>query len=158
VLSAKKTVDLFRKYGVLNKAEVDSRAHITVEKYVKQKMIEAETMVSMGRTLILPAALEHQRRIAAALEATEDTGIKDGRLRKQVQAFVALVGEFADAVTGVEKVAAQHAADPLTHARHIKTKVRPAMAEVRRIADLLEQEVAADLWPMPTYRDLLFLR
>jgi len=158
VLSAKKTVELFRKYGVLNKAEVDSRAHIAVEKYVKQKMIEAETMVAMARTMILPAALEHQRRIAAALEATEESGLKDPRLRKQVQTFVGLVGEFAEAVAAVERVAGQHLEDPLAHAKHIKAKVRPAMAEVRRIADLLEQEVAADLWPMPTYRELLFLR
>jgi glutamine synthetase len=158
VLGAKKTADLFKRYGVLNKAEVDSRAHITVEKYVKQKMIEAETMVSMARTMILPAALEHQRRIAAALEATEEAGVKDPRLKKQVQAFVTLVGEFAASVVEVDRTAAHDAADPMVHARHIKAKLRPAMAEVRRLADLLEQEIASDLWPMPTYRELLFLR
>ena len=67
VLKARKNVDLFRKYGVLGKAEYESRIHIGVEKYIKQLAIEAETMVSMARGLILPAALEHQRRMAEAV-------------------------------------------------------------------------------------------
>ncbi len=158
VLGAKKTVDLFKKYGVLNKAEVDSRLAITVEKYVKQKTIEAETMVQMSRQLILPAALEYQRRTAEALGATEASGVKDARLRKSLQEYVGTVGSFAAAVDALEKVSAHHDEDPMTHARHIKTKVRPAMAEVRRIADALEQVIADELWPMPTYRDLLFLK
>ena len=67
VLRARKNGDLFRKYGVLNKAEYGSRIHIAVEKYVKQITIEAETMVSMAQGQILPAAIEHQRRLAEAV-------------------------------------------------------------------------------------------
>jgi glutamine synthetase len=158
VLNAKKTTELFRKYGVLNKAEVESRAHIAVEKYNKQKSIEAETMVQMARQLILPAALEHQRRTASALAETEASGLKDARLRKALQEYVALVGQFATAVDALERTAAEHHEVPMAHARHIKAKVRPAMAEVRRLADLLEQVVAAELGPLPTYRDLLFIQ
>src|SRR5437868_13139188 len=133
VLGAKKTVELFKKYGVLNKAEVESRLHITVEKYVKQKTIEAETMVQMARQLILPAALAHQTRSAQALESTEAAGVKDARLKKLLQDYVGTVGEFADAVDALEKAGSSHDDDPMTQARHIKTKVRPAMAEVRRL-------------------------
>jgi len=158
VLSSRKTTDLFRKYGVLNKAEVDSRAHITVEKYVKQKAIEAETMVQMARQLIVPAALEYQRRVASSLEATEAAGVKDTRLRKSLADYVASTGAFAGAVDTLEKLAAVHHDDPMAEARHIKTKVRPAMAEVRRLADALEQVIASELWPLPTYRELLFLK
>jgi glutamine synthetase len=158
VLGSKKTADLFKKYGVLNKAEVDSRLHITVEKYVKQKTIEAEMMVQMGRQLILPAALEHQRRLAETLEATEDTGVKDARLKKSLAEYVGLVGDFAGSLDAVEKINAEHDADPMKHARHIKTRLRPAMAEIRKYADALEQVIAAELWPLPTYRDLLFLK
>ena len=158
VLASQKTVDLFKKYGVLNKAEVDSRLHITVEKYVKQKTIEAETMVQMARQLILPAALEHQHRVAGALGATEGAGLKDARLKKDLQGYVALVGAFAAAVNALEQAGAAHDDDPMQHARHIKAKLRPAMSEVRRLADALEQVIAAELWPLPTYRDLLFLK
>jgi len=158
VQGAKKTVDIFKKYGVLNKAEVDSRLHITVEKYVKQMMIEAETMVQMSRQLILPAALEHQRRTAETLEATEEAGVKDTRLKKLLTEYVATVGEFAGSVDALEKAAGAHDDDPMKHARHIKAKVVPAMAEARALADALEQVIAGDLWPMPTYRELLFLK
>jgi glutamine synthetase len=158
VLAAKKTADLFKKYGVLNKAEVDSRAHVTVEKYVKQKTIEAETMVQMARQLILPAALEQQRRSAATLGTTEAAGVKDARLRTALQEYVTMVGAFAAAVDTLDTIAAEHDEDPMTHARYIKTKVRPAMAEVRLLADQLEQLIARELWPLPTYRDLLFLK
>ena len=75
-LKAKKNIDLFRKYGVLNKAEFDSRLHIGYEKYVKQLTIEAETMITLGRTMILPAALAHQTRVADTVANTESAGVK----------------------------------------------------------------------------------
>ena len=70
VLTQKKNVELFRKYGVLSKVELESRAHIAVEKFVKQLAIEADTMVAMGRTMILPAAVRHQKLLADAVTAT----------------------------------------------------------------------------------------
>ena len=90
VLRARKNGDLFRKYGVLNKAEYESRIHIAVEKYVKQLTIEAETMVSMAKGQILPAAIEHQRRLAEAVAATKAAGVDPGRHpAKALKEFVA---------------------------------------------------------------------
>src|SRR5438045_2599298 len=68
VLRARKNGELFRKYGVLTKSEYDSRIHIAIEKYVKQLGIEAETMVTIAKSQILPAALGHQTRVAGAVE------------------------------------------------------------------------------------------
>jgi glutamine synthetase len=158
VLAAKKTADLFRKYGVLNKAEVDSRYHITVEKWVKQLGIEAETMAVMARTLILPAALEHQRRTAAALASTAEAGIEDKAGKAELQGLVNLIGELRTAIERLEVESEESHEAPLAHARHIKAKLIPAMQEVRRCGDLLQLDVAADLWPMPVYRELLFLK
>ncbi|HEV2290705.1 MAG TPA: glutamine synthetase III [Gemmatimonadales bacterium] len=157
-LSARKNVDLFRKYGVLSKSEVDSRAHIAVEKYVKQLGIEAETMITMARTQILPAALTYQERMARALSAIEGAGVKSADQAAQLREYVALVGRFRDAVVALEQVAAHHDDDPNTHAVHMQKKVRPAMAKVREHADQLETQVAAEVWPLPTYRELLFLK
>ena len=81
VLRARKNGDLFRKYGVLNKAEYGSRIHIAVEKYVKQIAIEAETMVSMAKGQILPAAIEHQRRLAEVVSTTKAAGVDPGQTR-----------------------------------------------------------------------------
>jgi glutamine synthetase len=158
VLNSRKTADLFKKYGVLNKAEVDSRYHISVEKWVKQLGIEADTMGVMARTLILPAALEHQRRTAEALAATTGAGVEDKAGKAELTALVKLITEFRVAIDELEAEAAVQHEDPMAHARHIKAKVRPAMAEVRRLGDLLQLDVAADLWPMPVYRELLFLK
>jgi glutamine synthetase len=158
VLKAKKTVDLFKKYGVLTKAEVESRYHIAVEKYVKQLSIEAEMMITMTRTMFLPAALRHQTLLAGAVTATEGAGVDCDDSVKALEAFTGLVSDARSALGVVENAAAHHDDDPLAHATQIRNKVRPAMVKLREAVDMLETNVAADLWPVPTYRELLFLK
>ncbi len=158
VLKAKKTVELFKKYGVLTRAEVESRYHIAVEKWVKQLTIEAETMVAMARTMILPAALRHQTELAEAVTTTEGAGVDCDDTVKALEHFTGLVSDARAAVVALEAAAAHTDEDPMKHAQQIKAKVRPAMAVLRTAVDTLENHVAADLWPMPTYRELLFLK
>jgi glutamine synthetase len=158
VLKAKKTVELFKKYGVLNKAEVESRYHISVEKWVKQLTIEAEMMVSIARTQILPAALKQQTMIAEAVCATEAAGVDCDDTVKALEHFTGMVGDLRTALSALETAVAHEDADPIKHAQQIKTKVRPAMADLRTAVDALETHVDAKLWPLPTYRELLFLK
>jgi glutamine synthetase len=158
VLKARKNGDLFRKYGVLGKAEYESRIHIAVEKYVKQLAIEAETMVSMARGLILPAALEHQRRMAEAVAATKSAGVDAGETATALREFVDLVNEFRRRTTEVERLANHHDAEPMKHAAQMTRELKPAMARLRETGDSIESLVAAQVWPMPNYRDLLFLK
>ncbi|HEU5042444.1 MAG TPA: glutamine synthetase III, partial [Gemmatimonadales bacterium] len=158
VLRAKKNSDIFRKYGVLSKAEYDSRIHIAIEKFVKQVTIEAETMVSIARGLILPAALEHQRRTAEAVSATKAAGIDAGETLRALRGFVDMVDEFRRRIADVERLAGHHVEDPSKHATHLARELKPAMARLRESGDAMESQVAADLWPLPTYRDLLFLK
>jgi glutamine synthetase len=158
VLRDKKNAELFKKYGVLSKAELDSRTHIAIEKYIKQLAIEAETMVSIARSQILPAALQHQQRMAEAAAATKAAGVECGDTVAALRVFVELVTKLRTATVGVEKAAAHHDADPIKHAGQISSVLKPAMAELRAVVDTLETLVAADLWPLPTYRDLLFLK
>jgi glutamine synthetase len=157
-LSARKNYDLFKKYGVLTRAEFDSRTHIAVEKYVKQVTIEAETMVAMARTMILPAALAHQTLVAEAVASTEAAGVEDADSRGSLLGFVGLVARLRKLTAALDRVAGVHAEEPSKHAQHIKTKVIPAMQELRTVADELQLHVADEFWPMPTYRELLFLK
>jgi glutamine synthetase len=157
-LKARKNSDLFKKYGVLNKAEFDSRIHIAYEKYVKELGIEAETMISIARTQILPAALQHQARIANAVASTEAAGVKAKDTYTALGEFVNLVSRFQESIAALEKAAGHHDDDPVKHATWIRDKVKPAMAQLRSYGDSLEAQVSADLWPMPTYRELLFLK
>ncbi|HEX2217883.1 MAG TPA: hypothetical protein VHG35_03715, partial [Gemmatimonadales bacterium] len=158
VLRARKNVDLFRKYGVLSPAEYESRVHIGIEKYLKQLTIEAETMVSMARGQILPAALEHQRRIAEAISATKAAGLSPGETVNALRDFVQLVDQFRERTAEVERLCAHHEPDPTRHAEQISRQLKPAMARLREAGDAIESQVAADLWPFPTYRNLLFLK
>ncbi len=158
VLKAKKTIELFKKYGVLTKAEVESRYHIAVEKYVKQLEIEAEMMVVIARTMVLPAALRHQALLATAITTTESAGVDCDDTVKSLESFSQMVTTMRSALVAVEESAAHTEADPLRHATHFRSKVRPAMATLRTAVDELETHVAADLWPMPTYRELMFLK
>jgi glutamine synthetase len=158
VLKARKNLDLFRKYGVLGKSEYESRIHIAIEKYVKQLAIEAETMVSMARGQILPAALEHQRRMAEAVAATKAAGIEPGETLGALREFIGLVDQFRQRTAEVERLAAHHEHDTTRHAAQISRDLKPAMARLRETGDTIQSHVAADLWPLPTYRDLLFLK
>jgi len=158
VLRDKKNMELFRKYGVLTQAELDSRTHIAVEKYVKQLGIEAETMVSMARNQVLPAALQHQQRLAGAIAATNAAGVDCADSTDALRSFVDLVARLRTATGAVERAAAHHEGDPMQHAGQISRELKPAMVQLREVVDTLETLIAADLWPLPTYRDLLFLK
>ncbi|MBA2293149.1 MAG: glutamine synthetase III [Gemmatimonadales bacterium] len=158
VLKSKKTVELFKKYGVLTKSEVDSRHHIAVEKYVKQLVIEAETMVSIARTQILPAALRHQKLLAETITATEGAGVDCDDTVAELERIARMVGEVREGIDALEKASAFDGDDLMKHALHIRSDVRPAMARLRTSVDALEPRVAADLWPLPTYREMLFLK
>jgi glutamine synthetase len=158
VLKAKKNADLFRKYGVLSKAEVDSRTHVAVEKYIKQLGIEAETMISIARTQILPAALRYEGQMASAVAAIQGAGAGTPGQVTALKEFVGLVNELREAIGELERAAARHEEEPLRHAQQIKREVKPAMSRLRAAVDALETHVSADLWPLPTYRELLFLK
>ncbi|HEX3274720.1 MAG TPA: hypothetical protein VHR43_07690, partial [Gemmatimonadales bacterium] len=158
VLGARKNSDLFRKYGVLNRSEYESRIHIAIEKYVKQLGIEAETMVTMAKSQILPAALEHQRRVAESVAATKAAGVDPGDSTQALREFVDLVTQFRSRTAEVERLAGHQEADPAKHAAQIARELKPAMQRLRETGDALEAVVAADLWPMPNYRTLLFLK
>jgi len=115
-------------------------------------------MVAMARTMILPAALAHQSLMAEAVASTEAAGVEDADSRAALKAFVGLVARLRKATAALEKAAAAHADSPMKHARQIKEKVIPGMQELRAVADELQLNVADEFWPMPTYRDLLFLK
>jgi glutamine synthetase len=115
-------------------------------------------MIMMTRTMILPAAMRHQTMMATAVTATENAGVDCDDSVAALEAFIALVRNARQSLAAVEQSATHQSDDPLKHAAHFRTTVRPAMEELRRTVDELETYVTADLWPMPTYRELLTLQ
>ncbi len=158
VLKTKKVADLFSKYKVLSRTEVESRATIFVEKYIKQVTIEADTMLTMARTMYIPAALQHQTRMAQAVASAEAAGVDADKQRNALEAFVGQVTLTTNAINALAEALDHHESDYFKHAKQVRTDVRGAMAALRAAVDALEVTVSDDLWPVPTYGDLLFIK
>ncbi|MHB2020551.1 MAG: glutamine synthetase III family protein [Candidatus Xenobia bacterium] len=158
VLGTDKNSALFEKYKVLTREELNSRIHIFLEKYVKEVQIEAEAMVLMARQLILPAALEHQTLLANAVNSASTAGVKADKEKDLLVGFVDLVSRFADTLEALDKAATHVGHDPLEHAKYLHSKVLPKMSELRALGDELETRVASHFWPLPSYREMLFIK
>ncbi len=157
-LDTEKARALFEKYGVLDRAELASRVNAFIEKYITQCGIEAGQMASIARTMILPAALEHQRRLAETVAATQGAGVDAEPTRASLEDFVELTNRFRDRLEALEATSDLAHSAPMDHARHIKASVQPIMDELRQAGDELERQISDDLWPLPTYRELLTIR
>ncbi len=157
-LKSKKATDLFAKYAVFSSRELKARYEILVEQYIKVMRIEARTLSTMVRTQILPAAIRSQAELADAVTGAQAAGVEcpdsDAALREHVQR----VAELRHSITAVDKAEAKHIEDAEKHMRQIRDEVFPAMQKCRAVCDDLERNMPDDLWPLPTYAEMLLLR
>src|SRR5262249_1727596 len=159
VIIGRESVNLFTKYKVYSERELQSRYAIFAEKYVKEVDIEARVMVHMGRTMILPAALRYQAEVAAAVNATKAAGVDNSAQLEHLRDLTGTISHFQAAVAALEKANGNHhGGEPFAHARHMRDSVIPKMVDLRAYGDKLETLVADDLWPLPTYREMLFIK
>jgi glutamine synthetase len=154
-----KNVEVFEKYDVLSKREVESRFDVYMEQYIKTLNIEAETTASIARTSILPTALTYQGRIAESVTAVTAAGCESKGGREVLAEVCELASEFKSAIDDLAR-ANDHGtpATRLEHALYMRDQVLPAMNGVRASADRLEKILPDDLWPLPTYREMLFIK
>ena len=154
-LVSAKSEALFVKYGVLSAAEVHSRFEVRAEQYVTRVNTEGETTLSMGRTLVLPAAVRYLGDIAAA----QASGAGAAGLGTTAEAVGGLVDELVEALDALAAEIAHESDDDMhDHMTHTRKCVVPAMDAVRSAADGLEGVVPDDQWPLPSYRDMIFVR
>ncbi|HZN68718.1 MAG TPA: glutamine synthetase III [Tepidisphaeraceae bacterium] len=159
VLQKREVVDLLTKYKVYSEKELNSRFNILSEAYVKTVTIEASMMTMMARQMILPAALRYQAEVARAVNATKAAGMDNTAQVETLKALTGTIGDFQRASAALEKALGHHAeGTPFDHAKAMKEGVLPAMVELRRLGDKIETMVADDLWPLPTYREMLFVK
>ena len=143
------TTTLFSNYGVLSERELHSRYEVFLEQYVTKLNIEAETAASIARTMLLPAASRH---LALLLDA---------QLSDLAAETSDLIHEFTGAIRALEAANLaenQPHDDVFEHATYMRDVVIPAMAAVRATADKLERIVSDDLWPLPKYSEILFIK
>ena len=157
-LKSRKAMQLFAKYRVLNNRELRARVDVLFEKYNTLHQIEARTLLSMLRTLVLPAALRAQTELAEAVTATHAAGMDCPETEKDLKTLIDLIRELRTAMTDVEQAHARHPRDAEKHARHVRDRLTHAIEQARAASDALEQVVPDDLWPLPTYAEMLFER
>jgi glutamine synthetase len=146
-LVEKQTIQTMEYYNVLTERELESRFEVFVEQYSTNANIEAETAASIARTMLLPAAVRHLNELKAA----DHSGL--------VAESEGLVDEFYEAILALEKANIDHPAEEgLELAKYMRDTVIPAMEAVRAVADRLERIVADDLWPLPKYSEMLFIK
>ena len=158
-MTSRKNVGLFSSLNVLSADEVHARAEIFIEQYFTHLNIEGETSASMAQTMIIPAVVRYLNELIAVVERSKALGLSSAGAEKTLKA----VSDGLDAlVTATDALVAQNAElggdEALSKAKHVHTNVIPAMASVRAAVDTLEKLVADDYWPLPSYRDMLFVR
>jgi glutamine synthetase len=157
MLAEKEVVELFSKYGVLSARELESRLETYTEQYCKSVSVEAKLMLEIGRTMIFPAAVRYQNELASTCANLKlvgyefDTDTLD-KITDRIKSLQNSLNELA-------ALLAEHGnGDLQAEAEHYCKSFVPAMAKVRTFADELEGMVADDLWPLPTYQEMLFIK
>jgi glutamine synthetase len=148
---------LFEKYGVLSKREFEARMEIALERYAKDINTEARLVHDIAQSIILPVAYRYQGELASTAAAMKQAG-RDPDL-SSLDRVTGLVSQLEKTTAHLEETL-DHKSDggTLAHAKYFRDKVVPAMVEIRTVVDPLEAVVADDLWPLPTYQEMLFIR
>ena len=153
-------INVFERQNVLSKAELQARTEILLEAYSMQINIEALTMSNMVKRQILPACVEYSSRLAGAVESISSAGISAGTQKAMLEKLCGLISSLDENVKKLEKDidSAGEIADVSEQAEYYREVVIEAMSKVRQVADELEAIVDAELWPLPTYAEMLFLK
>ena len=159
VILRKDAVELFSKYKVYSERELNSRYNILCEGYVKTVNVEARLTALMANTMVIPAALRYQGEVAMSVNATKAAGIDNGAQMDLLRTLTTAISTLQKASADLEHALGHHAdGDAYAHAKHMRDAVIPAMNAARAAGDRLEGLVSDEHWPLPTYREMLFIK
>jgi len=163
---SKKTISLFQRHKVMNKTELHARYEIKLEKYMKKIQIEARVLGDLALNHITPTALHYQNRLIEnakglkeVLDSKSFVKLSRGQLNsiKEISDHIASIKEGVELMVESRKVA-NTISDPYKKAMAYKNQVVPYFDTIRKHVDKLEMLVDDELWPLPKYRELLFLK
>ena len=158
-LASEKSVSIFERLGVMNKAELEARAEVMLENYAKKINIEALTMIEMANEEIIPAVMSYQADLAKGAAEIKALGIEPSVQISLLKTISDKLAELKAATVALEeKVEGAHAlADDIpSWSKYYHDEVFGSFDAVRKPADELEKELPKDAWPFPTYEQLLF--
>jgi glutamine synthetase len=152
-------VKAFERFSVLNGRELRARYDVALEQYNKTINVEAQLMVLMGNRYILPAAYEYQGSLAQSVAAVKAAGAIAKETRRALDHVCRLTDEFKTRVDHLQELLDhEHDGDAEKHAKFFRDKILPAMTALRETGDSLECVTPHDVWPLPTYREMLFVK
>jgi len=156
-LKDKSIKDLFESTGVLSETELASRFEVHAEKYVLSIEVEAKLVQSMAKTTIYPAASRYLADLALTAASATEMGVDFDNstaknVAKNINGMMKAVGKLEKAMAKEE-----HGSEE-KHMQFCANDIRSLMDEVRGYADALEAEIADDMWPLPTYQEMLFIK
>lgn len=157
-LTTDKAVRLFEKFRIFTKVELESREEIIYETYAKTINIEALTMIDMAGKQIIPAVVKYTKMLADTANAVKEAGADASMQVELLKAVSEKLAAMQAALTELKKVEAQASAmdDVKAQAFFYKDTVKAVMEKLRTPADELEMIVDKDIWPIPTYGELMF--
>ena len=157
-ITTDKAVELFERFSVFTKAELESRAEIQYEAYAKAINIEARTMIDMASKQFLPAFIKYTKTLADTVNAVKAAGVDASVQTETLKEVSVLMAETKAALDTLVKTTAEAAAkeEGEVQATYYHTEVVPAMDALRAPVDKLEMIVDKEAWPMPSYGDLIF--
>lgn len=158
-LTSKKNVELFKKYKVLNEREIHSRQEIWAEQYVTTLNIEVDTTEAIAKTMIYPAAIRYINDLTKAVKETKALGLKNHGSEKMLKTVNSTLNELSDALDNLKKTQGKlKGGTILEQCKEYREHIVPAMTKIRDAVDFLERYTADDFWPLPIYREMLFVK
>ena len=156
----KENVDVMKRHGVLSKHELHARTEILLENYSKTLNIEANVTLNIGKRQILPACIAYSSELAGAVNGMTAAGMTPAVQKRELEKTNSLIEDLSSAIEALEKAVgkAKQIDKSLDKAKCFRDDVVPAMSEVRKAADTLEMMVDAELWPLPSYAEMMFLK
>ena len=159
-LVTEKAVKLFEKHNVFSKTELMSRRDVLFDSYAKTLNIEAKTMISMAGSQFIPAVVKYTKILADSINSVKEA-VPEADISVQKELLIKTSGLLSEAQSALQKLRdlikeAEGIADGEKKARFFYEKVKPAMEALRTPIDTLELIVDRELWPVPTYGELLF--
>jgi glutamine synthetase len=157
-LVTKESVKLLDRFKILNERETHARYEIFLENYNKTVNIEGQLMVLMANRYILPAALEYQKQVGQSVAAVKAGGAKSVQGKKLLSTYTKLVDKFKAQTDALAGALDHNGGSAEKHAKYMRDKIVPAMANLREVGDQIEELTPHEIWPLPTYREMLFVK
>ena len=155
----KKRMNLLTKYGVFSEEELHARYEVEIEKYCKEILIEARVLKDMARTIVLPAALEHQRLLLENFRLLKESGVVSKNLFNETKIFSNSIEKLISAEKTLDKILikCEKQGNLEKCAEICSTDLCDNMMELRNVCDFIENQASDRVWSLPKYSELLFV-